>query len=361
MRAIRSRVVVGFLAAGLAMAGDAAAAPGAEVGLPMAEGESIAALEVFAGVERLSCRDVVDRAEEWEDQGDLERGGRAARFALFHPVCALTEGEVGRAIRVAGLSLSAAGDPARAVSYLEEAVSRKQTRGRVWYALGMAHAELGRVEEGKRFLEIAHQPRNIRLLSPEEQVASKAILETPKPAPRVARPKRPRARAEPEPCRLAKRFSGAKLDLLETRRSRRVVRKPREAFLLHFWASWCIPCLKEMPELIQMSDRFRDQGLTLVLITEDREPERVARFVEKMESRFGQGIPDHLPLYSDLGGGLREKLTCSRDLPQTLLVGTDGKVHKHWTGDPGWESESVLRRIRRALEPGRTARAGGAP
>ena len=42
-----------------------------------------------------------------------------------------------------------------------------------------------------------------------------------------------------------------------------------EAYLLNFWATWCAPCLAEMPELIEVSHEFRAQGLQLVTISYD--------------------------------------------------------------------------------------------
>lgn len=42
-----------------------------------------------------------------------------------------------------------------------------------------------------------------------------------------------------------------------------------EPYLLNFWATWCAPCLAEMPELIEVSHEFRPQGLRLVTISYD--------------------------------------------------------------------------------------------
>lgn len=34
--------------------------------------------------------------------------------------------------------------------------------------------------------------------------------------------------------------------------------------LINFWASWCVPCLREIPELVELAERYHDRGLTLV-------------------------------------------------------------------------------------------------
>ena len=54
-----------------------------------------------------------------------------------------------------------------------------------------------------------------------------------------------------------------------------------KVLVVNFWATWCPPCLKEIPEFIRMQARYRDQGLQFVGVAVDQ-PEKVAPFVEKM-------------------------------------------------------------------------------
>jgi len=39
--------------------------------------------------------------------------------------------------------------------------------------------------------------------------------------------------------------------------------------LINFWASWCVPCLREIPDLVELAERYHDQGLTLVAFSLD--------------------------------------------------------------------------------------------
>jgi thiol-disulfide isomerase/thioredoxin len=55
--------------------------------------------------------------------------------------------------------------------------------------------------------------------------------------------------------------------------------------LVDFWATDCPTCVREMPELAEINDRFRDQGLVVVGLTPETgdEAERVKKFVERQE------------------------------------------------------------------------------
>lgn len=48
--------------------------------------------------------------------------------------------------------------------------------------------------------------------------------------------------------------------------------------LVNFWATWCPPCRKEMPDLEQLSQEFKDRGLVILAIS-DEEPDKVKLFV----------------------------------------------------------------------------------
>ncbi len=47
-----------------------------------------------------------------------------------------------------------------------------------------------------------------------------------------------------------------------------------QVLVLDFWATWCGPCKKEIPHLIELQEKYRDQGLTVVGITLDDNPDK---------------------------------------------------------------------------------------
>lgn len=51
--------------------------------------------------------------------------------------------------------------------------------------------------------------------------------------------------------------------------------------LLNFWATWCKPCLEELPEFDRLYRKYRSHGLTLVAVTTDEDPKPVQAFVDQ--------------------------------------------------------------------------------
>ena len=44
--------------------------------------------------------------------------------------------------------------------------------------------------------------------------------------------------------------------------------------LVDFWATWCLPCMAQLPHTVELADRFRDRGLTVATVSLD-EPENI--------------------------------------------------------------------------------------
>jgi peroxiredoxin/protocatechuate 3,4-dioxygenase beta subunit len=89
--------------------------------------------------------------------------------------------------------------------------------------------------------------------------------------------------------------------------------------LLDFWASWCAPCLTEMPNLLAIKKQFaKDSRFVVIGVSLDDRPRDAAATVKALELSWPQGIagPDS-PVVAAYG---------ATAIPATFLIGPDGKI-----------------------------------
>jgi peroxiredoxin len=86
--------------------------------------------------------------------------------------------------------------------------------------------------------------------------------------------------------------------------------------LVNFWATWCPPCRKEMPDLNALYSRFRDQGF-LVLAISDEDTGKLAAFVKEHHVAY--------PVLLDPGGKVSEQFG-AEGIPKSYVYDRDGKL-----------------------------------
>lgn len=86
--------------------------------------------------------------------------------------------------------------------------------------------------------------------------------------------------------------------------------------LLNFWATWCGPCVREMPAFPRLLEKYGD-ALTLIAVDMGEKPDTVKSFLD----RNGYDFPVALDTDGDVGS-----LYPSDGIPYTVLIGRDGKV-----------------------------------
>ena len=110
--------------------------------------------------------------------------------------------------------------------------------------------------------------------------------------------------------------------------------------LLNFWATWCPPCVAEVPSLNGLYERFRDDGLVVLAISVDTEEDVYKQFLD----RFGVTFPtvfDPERTVSSRYGTLK--------YPESYLINREGAVVQKYVGAEDWESPEILNYLRSLL------------
>lgn len=93
--------------------------------------------------------------------------------------------------------------------------------------------------------------------------------------------------------------------------------------IVNFWATWCSPCIEEMPALSAFV-ASRDDVSAIGLAWEDTERDEVLEFAKKHPVKYPLAQPD---VYEPLAD-----FETPRGLPTTYLIAPDGRVAKRFTG-----------------------------
>jgi thiol-disulfide isomerase/thioredoxin len=109
--------------------------------------------------------------------------------------------------------------------------------------------------------------------------------------------------------------------------------------LMNFWATWCAPCVREMPSLDRLQARLGSEDFTVIALSEDRAGwQKIAPFRDRLRL-------EALPLFHDKGSKMMFAVK-SRGLPTTILVGRDGRELGRLTGPAEWDTPEAIALIR---------------
>jgi thiol-disulfide isomerase/thioredoxin len=111
-----------------------------------------------------------------------------------------------------------------------------------------------------------------------------------------------------------------------------------KGLLINFWATWCTPCLEELPSLELLSKQLSaDPNLPqLIAISEDETWAEVPKLLDSLSFKT-----TFLSLH-DPSGGIAKSVGTEK-FPETYWIDSNGKILYKWIGPQNWMSEDILK------------------
>jgi len=128
---------------------------------------------------------------------------------------------------------------------------------------------------------------------------------------------------------------------MSTGQTTSISKKKGTALLLNFWASWCRPCLEEIPSLHMLEKHFEGQGLVVLAFNMEDAGEAVRGKIKGLKA------PQNL-IFNFSKEALRPYHVNS--LPISVLIDRFGVIERVYNGPRNWMDLSVLREIEMALK-----------
>lgn len=102
--------------------------------------------------------------------------------------------------------------------------------------------------------------------------------------------------------------------------------------LVNFWASWCPPCIYEMPELQRLKKHFAERPFEIITIDVGEKKYKVRKFAKLINLELPVLLDTDSKTFKQWG---------VKTLPSSFLIDSKGQVHYQVRGNPGWETEET--------------------
>jgi thiol-disulfide isomerase/thioredoxin len=118
--------------------------------------------------------------------------------------------------------------------------------------------------------------------------------------------------------------------------------------LVNLWATWCVPCRKEMPALESLQTRLGGPDFEVVAVNIDtRDPEKPRNFLKEANlTRLGYFTDQKAKVFQDL-----KAIGRALGMPTSVLVDGEGCEIATLAGPAEWSSDDAIRLIRAAVNP----------
>lgn len=112
-----------------------------------------------------------------------------------------------------------------------------------------------------------------------------------------------------------------------------------KVLVLNFWASWCPPCVEEVPSLNQFQRRFAGSGVVVVAVSIDKNPQKYRTFLRKIPVAFQTVRDPQADVSSEYG---------TYQIPESYII-KDGVVMRKLPNAENWMSDDLTQYVQSLL------------
>lgn len=112
---------------------------------------------------------------------------------------------------------------------------------------------------------------------------------------------------------------------------------------LHFWATWCMPCIKELPQVNAAQKKYANKGFKIIALSLD------GKNIDKVQKFYSYNNIDSLQPLFDSSMTAFQQLKI-KGLPTTIFINSKGEEVARAEGDIDWESKEVTEFIELELK-----------
>lgn len=103
--------------------------------------------------------------------------------------------------------------------------------------------------------------------------------------------------------------------------------------VLNFWASWCAPCVREMPSLNRLAQAMRGQGVVVAAVSIDRHAQPYLRYLEQLRPSFLTTRDEEARVSASFG---------TFAWPETYVIDESGRVRRKYVAERDWMDPRIL-------------------
>jgi len=112
-----------------------------------------------------------------------------------------------------------------------------------------------------------------------------------------------------------------------------------KVLVLNFWASWCQPCVQEIPSLNAFQKRFAKDGVVVVAVSIDKNPQKYRDFLKRIPVVFETARDPRADLSAEYG---------TYQVPETYVI-KNGRILRKFAMGEDWTSDDMVQYIQGVL------------